>query len=382
VGLLSELKSYVGFGAEDEEALRRLHPVAAPSFVQIADVFYDRILAHAEARRTLEQGESRVGQLKLTLVSWLDSLLLGPWDAAYFERRCRIGRVHVRIGLPQHYMMGAMNVVRDALAAIVDAELLSEVRIVTHRALGKVLDLELAIMLHTYRESLLTQAAQAERLATFGQLVGSIGHELRNPLAVIETSLYLLRSRQPIGDERTQRHLDRIDEQLGLANGIITTLLDMIRDRPLQPQRFTLEELVQAARSQVAIPDTLTVELDLGGERAQVVGDATQLRQAVVNLLANAVDALAGGGRIRLSTVLRTPNRVALLIDDSGPGVSDVVRARLFEPLVTSKPNGIGLGLALVRRIAERHGGTVGYERSPLGGARFCLELPSDAAHA
>ena len=103
-------------------------------------------------------------------------------------------------------------------------------------ALGKILDLELAIMLHTYRDDLLAQQARIERLSTFGQLVGSIGHDLRNPLGVIETSLYILRGR--VGeDERATKHLDRIGEQLGVANGIITNLLDMIRNRPLQRER-------------------------------------------------------------------------------------------------------------------------------------------------
>src|SRR6185369_12872889 len=100
-------------------------------------------------------------------------------------------------------------------------------------ALSKILDLELAIMLHTYREDILARQSRIERLSTFGQLVGSIGHELRNPLSVIETSLYILRGR--IGDDpRNLKHADRIAEQLGIANDIITKLLDMIRDKPLQ----------------------------------------------------------------------------------------------------------------------------------------------------
>ena len=87
-------------------------------------------------------------------------------------------------------------------------------------------------MLHTYRDDLLAQQARVERLSTFGQLVGSIGHDLRNPLGVIETSLFILRGR--VGeDERATKHLDRIGEQLRIANGIITNLLDMIRNRPL-----------------------------------------------------------------------------------------------------------------------------------------------------
>jgi len=118
--LFDELKRYVDFGAADEAALRALHPVAAPHFHRISEVFYDRILTHEEARKALEGGESTVGRLKVTLVAWMDTLLQGPWDEEYFERRARIGRVHVRIALPQHYMFGAMNVIRRQLNTLVD----------------------------------------------------------------------------------------------------------------------------------------------------------------------------------------------------------------------------------------------------------------------
>ena len=165
----------------------------------------------------LAGGERQVGQLKVTLVAWMDQLLRGPWDEDYFELRCRIGRVHVRIALPQHYMFGAMNVMRRELNAIVDDQHFAPTAEQLRRgraALGKILDLELAIMLHTYREDLLAQQARSERLATFGQLVGSIGHELRNPLGVIESSLYILQGRDRRATSARKKHIERIGEQL------------------------------------------------------------------------------------------------------------------------------------------------------------------------
>ena len=104
--VLVELQTYVGFGPADAEALRGMYSHAHPHFTRIAEVFYERILDHSEARRVLEGGESQVGELKRALVRWMEGLFLGPWDQDYFERRCRIGRVHVRVGLPQHYMLG------------------------------------------------------------------------------------------------------------------------------------------------------------------------------------------------------------------------------------------------------------------------------------
>ena len=112
--LFEELKRYVDFGPDDEAALRALHPVAMSHYQRIAEVFYDRILTHEGAKKALRGGESQVGHLKVTLTAWMERLLQGPWDESYYETRCLIGRVHVRIGLPQHYMFGAMNLLRAA----------------------------------------------------------------------------------------------------------------------------------------------------------------------------------------------------------------------------------------------------------------------------
>ncbi len=374
---VEELKRYVRFGAEDERALRALHAVAVPRLEAIADVFYARILDHDGARQALVGGESQVGHLKVTLRAWLDSLLSGPWDDAYWEGRRRIGRVHVRIGLPQHYMFGAMNVVRVELANLAyeafqpEPPTLQRVR----NALGKILDLELAVMLNTYRDDLLAHQARVERLATFGQLVGSIGHDLRNPLGVIETSLYILRGR--VGeDARAAKHLDRIGEQLQIANGIISNLLDMIRSRPLAKEPVRLAEVVSGAAGSVKRPDGVSIALEALDALPPVDGDPVQLRQVLLNLLENAVYAASPQGVVTVRGRC-ADGALELDVEDTGPGVDPATRLRLFEPLITTKERGIGLGLALVKRIAERHGGTVSYSDRPGGGARFTVRLPA-----
>ena len=380
--LFEELKRYVVWGAGDEAALRALHPLAAPHFEAIADLFYRRILDHEEARKALEGGESQVGRLKVTLIRWMGELLSGPWDEAYYERRARIGRVHVRIALPQHYMFGAMNVVRGELVAVIDrhyeegdAQGERQVR----SALGKILDLELAIMLHTYREDLIAQRARSERLATFGQLVGSIGHELRNPLGVIESSLYILRGR--VEDERGQKHLDRIGQQIGIANQIVSDLLDMIRDRPLQLEPVRLAELVAHVLDGIQRPPGVRVVIRGLEDLPEVHVDASKMRQVLVNLVDNAIHAVGGAGEVRVGGELRGADLV-ITVEDTGPGVDPAIRARLFEPLMTTKAKGIGLGLPLVRRIVEHHGGRVTYEPPHGGGARFVVKLPTGGAHA
>ena len=373
--VFEELKRYVGWGPEDEAALRALHAPAAPRFPAIAEHFYDTILSHPDARRSLAGGEAMVGHLKVTLQRWLDNLLSGPWDDAYYQARCRIGRKHVQIDLPQHYMFGAMNVVRRALNQVIDDTWLARPAELgaARRALGRILDLELAIMLHTYREDLLAAQARRERLATFGQLVASIGHDLRNPLGVIETSLFILRARAG-EDERSRRHLDRIGEQVGIANGIIANLLDLIRDRPLARDPVRIAEVVEQAASAL---DATPARLEREGlaELPEVPGDAGQLRQVFVNLLQNAVQASGPEGRVWVRGGLGD-GRVEVSVEDTGPGVDEETRRRLFEPLITTKERGVGLGLALVKHIVEHHGGSVGYAHREGGGARFTVSLP------
>jgi signal transduction histidine kinase len=376
--VFEELKRYIGFDANDEQALRALHPVAQPKFEAISEKFYERILAHPAARVVLERGESSVGRLKITLQAWMDLLLRGPWDDFYFETRSRIGRVHVRIALPQHYMFGAMNVIRQQLDLVVDEHYRDQAEKLhaAHLALGKILDLELAIMLHTYREDLLAQQAKVERLSTFGQLVASIGHELRNPLGVMESSLYLLKGR--VGpDERVQKHIDGMQEQLQLSNRIITNLLDMIRDRPLNLEQVKLADVIKNAAEAVRRPEGVQLILQGLDDLPSVPGDTVQLHQVFVNLLENAVQAVPNPGVVQVIGS-KVNGTTEISVQDSGPGIDPTALARLFEPLNTTKKRGIGLGLALVKRIVERHRGTIRYEpRDPNSGACFVLRFPS-----
>lgn len=376
--LFEELKRYVGFTDADGELLRSLEPTVSPHFQHISEVFYDRILQHEGARAALVGGESKVGHLKVTLQQWLRQFFLGPWDESYYERRARIGRVHVRISLPQHYMFGAMHVLARELYVILDALPAPEAAR-ARLATQKLVDLELAIMLHTYREDLMSQQARSERLSTFGQLVGSIGHELRNPLGVIETSTYILRT-LPGLDDKGKKHVDRIEAQVRLANEIVSKLLDMIRDKPLVREPINLDTLARDVAETLKRPADVAFDLTALERVAPIQGDPVQVRQVLTNLMQNAVDALPKGGTVKVSAGPEKQG-VTVYVEDSGTGVLPELRHRLFEPLVTSKTNGVGLGLALVKRIAERHGGSVEVGQSgALGGARFSVYFPSSGA--
>jgi signal transduction histidine kinase len=379
---LDELSKYVGFRQEHAESLRRTGPHVTSSFKGIVDRFYDAIFANPRAAAVLTGGVAQIERQKALLTDWLAGLFGGAYDVEYLRLRARIGRTHVRIRLPQRYMFSAMNIVRTGLHDALSASSLSgEERRLAHEAIDKICDLELAIMLETYSEDHLGRMRDAERLATLGQLSGFIGHELRNPLAVMETSIHLLKRRLPIGDEKALHHVNRLREQVDLSTGIISDLLELARDRPLERKPIDdLGSTVDAALREV--PKTpgvdLTVELAAGLPAPRV--DEKQVRRLLVNLATNAFQALGerADGRVLLRAE-QEENMLLLVVEDNGPGIADEVRHRLFEPLATTRAKGLGLGLALCRRIAERHGGDIRAVPSrALGGARFEVRL----AHA
>ena len=159
--LYAEMKRYVRLSAEDAAAMRELGEVAAPHFPRIAEEFYDRIREHEDAHRVLT-GEEQIERLKGSLVRWMERLCAGPHDDAYYAERARIGRVHVKIGLPQRYMFTGMALLRTAFLDIA-ATLPPERGAPLRRTLARMLDLELAIMLETYTEDFTARIQRLER---------------------------------------------------------------------------------------------------------------------------------------------------------------------------------------------------------------------------
>lgn len=157
-----ELKRYVRFDGEDARALLAFRPVAAPHFTRIAREFYERIREHEEAH-TVFRDEEQIERLQRSMVRWMDRLLSGQYDEAYHQQTLAIGRMHVRVGLPQRYMFTAMALIRVALEEVAEKQL--DVGVAKTRcALTRLLDIELAIMLESYREDLAEQARRRDDL--------------------------------------------------------------------------------------------------------------------------------------------------------------------------------------------------------------------------
>ncbi len=157
-----ELKRYVRLSADDARILAGFRALAAPHFERITQEFYERIREHEEAHAVFT-GEAQIARLQRSLVRWMDRLLSGSYNDAYYEETAKIGRVHVRVGLPQRYMFTAMALIRVALTRIADQEDPAGAPAI-REALTRLIDLELAIMLETYRENVVARLRRKDEL--------------------------------------------------------------------------------------------------------------------------------------------------------------------------------------------------------------------------
>jgi signal transduction histidine kinase len=244
------------------------------------------------------------------------------------------------------------------------------------------------VRLHGEKRELARRAQTAEKLAAVGTMTAGLSHEIRNPLnaAALQLNVLERRIQRLAPDRRTPllEPLTLVKDEIRRLDHILEDFLSFARPREFVPRPVEVVPLV-----------TRVLDL-LGGEAKrlkvrverrlepvpQVAGDEERLRQVLVNLCLNALEAVAEGGLVRVSCRLGeaggpdVPNPVEILVDDDGPGVPDSIRDRIFEPFYTTKAKGSGLGLSIVHAIVSQHGGAILVEESPERGARIVLRLP------
>ncbi len=214
-----------------------------------------------------------------------------------------------------------------------------------------------------------------ERLSVLGQLAASVAHQIRNPLAAIATASAILRRKlASASDPDVTQALTAILEEVWGANRIITDLLDYARVKAPILAPVSIDELVEQALSSASPPDKVQIERDLEPELVVIV-DLRQARDAIASVIRNACEAMPSGGRL-LVIASRIGDEVLVAIEDSGPGLTRDAIKGLFEPLVTSKPLGLGLGLATARLLLENQKGSIRAATQRGGGARFEIRLP------
>jgi signal transduction histidine kinase len=219
---------------------------------------------------------------------------------------------------------------------------------------------------------------RAERLAAVGQMAAMVAHEVRNPLGILRGQVELARER--IGDAVGPRERERFAEMLAeieRLNTLTEEFLGLARDLPLHVASVELNELATAIADEARIAAANTrIEIAPCEEPLTISGDAARLRQAILNLVLNAVQIGGTGVTVRVETA-RAGDRIRVTVADDGPGVPPELAPTLFEPFVGARPGGSGLGLAVARRVAERHGGSLVLESSSGSrGARFSMYLP------
>ncbi len=230
------------------------------------------------------------------------------------------------------------------------------------------------------------QLVRREKLAVLGQMAGSVGHELRTPLATISNAVYYLTMVLSNADETTREYLDIIGSEVRRAEKIIADLLDFSRVKSLNRQAVQVADVVALVLAKTAPPDTIRVTTDIPADLPPILVDPTHLEQVLHNLISNACQAMPQGGT--LSVICKqcsllseyclqmTEHCLLITVSDTGCGIAPEHLETIFEPLFTTKPKGIGLGLAVCKNLVEANGGTLGVTSHENHGTTFTLVFP------
>jgi len=243
-----------------------------------------------------------------------------------------------------------------------------------------------------------TQAelVRKEKLAILGQLAGIVGHEIRNPLGVMNNAVYFLKTVMTNADDIVKEYLDIIKYEIDNSLRIITDLLDFARTKTPQMTPITVGALVTQALGKCTIPENIDVQRDIPEALPEVNVDPFQMGQVLQNLITNGIQAMPGGGSLRISARevwgaqgrdeenlqpsifnhWSDKDRIEITVSDTGEGISPENIEKLFQPLFTTKTKGIGLGLTVCKNLTEANGGRIEVKSQAGSGTTFMITLP------
>jgi len=219
----------------------------------------------------------------------------------------------------------------------------------------------------------------SHRLAAIGRLASGVGHEVKNPINAIVVHLELLRQKLQEADPTTQRHMDVIGSELQRLDRVVQMLVDFTRPVELRLSDLDLCRLVDDV-SQLAAPDAerhgVRIERSLPGEPLQVRGDSDLLKQALLNVVLNGLQAMSQGGTLSI-TAAREDDELVIEVRDQGAGIPEEIRDKIYNLYFTTKKTGTGIGLAMTYKVMQLHHGSVDFESADGHGTTFRLRLPA-----
>lgn len=216
-----------------------------------------------------------------------------------------------------------------------------------------------------------------ERLAAMGQMASVVSHEIRNPLAVMNNSIYFIKTKLgPSADPKILKHIGIIESEIRQANGIIDEILSFARTRELNPKPTDLNAYLEDLISTYPFPQHIVVEKIFHKSKIIVNIDQDEMNQVIRNLIKNAIEVMPEKGKITLRTDITSEKMAEIDVEDTGPGIPKEVLEKLFTPFFTTKARGTGLGLAVVKKVIERHKGKVEIFTEQGKGTVFKLYLP------
>jgi signal transduction histidine kinase len=222
------------------------------------------------------------------------------------------------------------------------------------------------------------QLQTADRLSAISKITGGVAHEVKNPLKAINMHVELVKMKLERGDHDVEQHLEIIGNEIERLNRVVKTFLDFTRPVELNLNEISLERLVQDV-ADLAAPQAaaagIQIHIAQQTEDARLNVDVDLLKQAVLNIVVNAIEAMKDGGELRLASSVRE-DQAEIRISDTGPGIPEQVREKIFSLYFTTKKGGSGIGLAMAYRIVQLHDGSVDFVNEPGGGTTFVLHLP------
>ncbi len=273
----------------------------------------------------------------------------------------------------------------SAVAANLDKPYwLSIVRDITERKLAeekiRQLNEELETRVRERTQQLLAaqeELVRKEKLALLGQVAGSMGHELRNPLGVMSNAVFFLQTVLSDADDSVKEYLKIIKDEIAGSERIVADLLDAVRTKSPIAQTTGIAELIGQTLRQYIVPASVTVTLDIPATLPALKVDALQIQQVLRNLIRNGVEAMPQGGALDISAKENRPDgTVTVAVRDSGIGMTPDQLGKLFQPLFSTKARGIGLGLVVVKNLTEANGGSVRVHSEVGKGSTFAVTLP------